>query len=410
MGINIGVVGAGAFGMAFIPLFKAHPLVDEVYAAEQLPERRDRLASHPGVDRVYETFEQLCESDADAIAIFTQRWTHGPLAVAALRAGKHVYSSVPAAVTMAELTELVQTVGRTGLTYMLGETSYYYPSNVFCREKFRRGEFGRFVYGEGEYLHDMSHGFYEPFSGSNGPEWKRYASFPPMLYPSHSVSMVLAVTGARMVSVSCLGFTDEHEDGVFRPELSHWQNGFSNESALFRTSDGGMARINEFRRVGHSGGASVRCSIYGTEASYEEQANARVWVTRAKEMADVSGLMVCAPIRKPDDWESRRREGAQEDFLGGLAPVHPRGRLPPELNGLPNGHYGSHQFLVDDFLKGCALGKLPPNHVWQAARYCAPGIVAHESARRGGAVMEVADLGDPPAGAEVLRETGEIRL
>lgn len=396
--------------MAFVPLFKAHPLVDEVYVAEQLPERRERLRGHPGVDRVFETFQQLCDSEADAIAIFTQRWTHGPLAVAALRAGKHVYSSVPAAVTMAELTDLVQTVGRTGLTYMLGETSYYYPSNVFCRERFRRGQFGRFVYGEGEYLHDMSHGFYEPFSGSNGPDWKQYASFPPMLYPSHSVSMVLAVTGARMVSVSCLGFTDDHEDGIFRPELSHWQNAFSNESALFRTSDGGMARINEFRRVGHSGGASVRCSIYGTEASYEEQANARVWVTRAKEMLDVSGLMVCAPIRKPDDWQSQRRQGAQEDFWGGLAPVHPRGRLPVELNGQPNGHYGSHQFLVDDFLKACTQGRLPPNHVWQAARYCAPGIVAHESARRGGAVLEVPDLGDPPAGAEVLPETGEIRL
>jgi predicted dehydrogenase len=410
MGITVGVLGAGGFGMAFVPLFKAHPLVDRVYAAEKLPERRERLATHPAVDRVFESFEQLCDSDADAIAVFTQRWTHGPLSAAALRAGKHVYSSVPAAVTMAELTELVRTVERTGLTYMLGETSYYYPSNVFCREKFRRGEFGRFVYGEGEYLHDMSHGFYEPFSGSNGPDWKRFASFPPMLYPSHSVSMVLAVTGARMVSVSCLGFTDHHEDGIFVPALSRWGNAFSNESALFQTSDGGMARINEFRRVGHSGGASVRCSIYGTEASYEEQSNARVWVTRAKEMTDVSSLMACAPIEKPGDWDSRRRDGVQEDFFGGLAPVHPRGRLPREYNGLPNGHYGSHQFLVDDFLTGCARGTIPPNHVWQAARYCAPGIVAHESAIQGGARLEVPDLGGPPAGAELSDERGEVRL
>ena len=231
-----------------------------------------------------------------------------------------------------------------------------------------------------------------------------------MLYPSHSVSMVLGVTGARMESVSCLGFTDHHEDGIFRSELSNWQNAFSNESALFRTSDGGMARINEFRRVGHWGGASVRCSIYGTEASYEEQANARVWVTRAREMTDVSGLMECSPVRKPDDWESQRKQGAQEVYFGGLAPVHPRGRLPSAFYGLPNGHYGSHQFLVDDFLTACVQGKLPPNHVWQAARYCAPGIVAHESAGRGGAVLEVPDLGEPPAGAEILREVGEIRL
>jgi predicted dehydrogenase len=410
MGIRIGVVGAGGFGMAFVPLFKAHPLVDKVYVAEKLQERREPLPRHPAVDRVFESFEDVCASDADAIAIFTQRWTHGPLAVRALRAGKHVYSSVPAAITMAELADLVDAVRSTRLTYMLGETSYYYPSNVFCREKFRRGEFGKFVYGEGEYLHDMSHGFYEPFSGSNGPKWKRFASFPPMLYPTHSTSMVLAVTGARMVSVSCLGFTDDHEDGIFRPAASEWHNGFSNESALFRTSDGGMARINEFRRVGHWGGASVRCSIYGTEASFEEQANGRVWVTRGKEMVDVAAIMECAPIRKPDDWESQRKQGVQEDFYGGLAPVHPRGRLPPELNGLPNGHYGSHQFLVDDFLKGCVQKKLPPNHVWQAARYCAPGIMAHESAKQGGAMLEIPDLGDPPAGADMLVETGEIRL
>ena len=286
----------------------------------------------------------------------------------------------------------------------------WHPANVFCREKWRRGEFGRFVYGEGEYLHDMSHGFYEPFRGANGAEWKRYASFPPMLYPTHSVSMVLAVTGARMTSVSCLGYLDRHEDGIFLPELSAWGNGFSNESALFRTSDGGMARINEFRRVGHSGGASVRCSIYGTEACYEEQSNASVWVTRSKQVTDVSPLMVCAPIRKPEDWESQRRQGAQEDFYGGLAPVHPRGRLPPELNGLPNGHYGSHQFLVDDFLRAVSERKLPPNHVWQAARYCAPGIVAHESARRGGETLAIPDLGDPPPGSELIGETGVITL
>lgn len=49
---------------------------------------------------------------------------------------------------------LVDAARATGLTYMLGETSYYYPSTLYCRERFRRGDFGRFVYGEAEYLHD----------------------------------------------------------------------------------------------------------------------------------------------------------------------------------------------------------------------------------------------------------------
>jgi len=334
----------------------------------------------------------------DAVAIFTQRWLHGPQAIQALRAGKHVYSAVPPAVTMAELEELVETVKSTGLMYMLGETSYYYPSTVYCRERFRKGDFGKFVYGEGEYYHDMSHGFYEAYQHSGGAEWKRHAGFPPMLYPTHSVSMILGVTGARMTQVSCLGYVDDHEDGIFREGANLWDNPFSNETALFRSSDGGICRINEFRRVGYTG-QSVRVSLFGTEACYEEQANAQVWTTRGKEIVDLKDLLTCRTL-KPEEV----RTGAQSDFYTGTARVHRTGRLPKEFIGQRNGHYGSHQFLADDFVKACATGRLPPNHIWAAAKYCAPGIVAHESAKQEGALLEVPDFGGAPADAQFLEE------
>jgi hypothetical protein len=61
-----------------------------------------------------------------------------------------------------------------------------------------------------------------------------------------------------------------------------------------------------------------------------------------------------------------------------------------------NGHSGSHHFLVDDFVKACVSGKIPPNNVWDAARYLIPGLVAHESAMNGSVLMEVPDFGDPP--------------
>ena len=77
--------------------------------------------------------------------------------------------------------------------------------------------------------------------------------------------------------------------------------------------------------------------------------------------------------------------------------VHPLHRLPKEFIGLPNGHNGSHQFLVDDFVTACANATFPPNNVWQAARYMVPGLIAHESAKRGGELLEVPDFGDPPA-------------
>lgn len=398
MGLKIGVLGGGAFASSFIPLFQAHPLVDEVCLAEVLPERRAERAARFGLARTCATLEELCATEVDAVAIFTQRWLHGPQAVAALRAGKHVYSAVPAGVTVEELADLVEAVRASGLTYMLGETSYYYPATIYCRERFARGDFGRFVYGEGEYLHDMSHGFYEAYQHSGGDEWRRTASFPPLLYPTHSTSMVLAVTGARMTHVSALGFVDDHEDGVFRAGVSLWGNEFSNQTALFRTSDGGMCRINEFRRVGLSGGVSVRMSLYGTEGSYEEQTNARVWNTKnPRETIDLSEILRCGRVEVGSEERGEVHRALAGDFLAGVSAVHPVERLPAAFRGLRNGHEGSHQFLVDDFVTACARGTLPPNHVWAAARYNVPGIVAHESARRGGELLAVPDFGDPPA-------------
>ena len=401
--LKIGILGAGSFSRAFVPLFKAHPLVRGVSLAELIPERRRAEAASAGVTETYGSLEELLASDCDAVAIFTQRWMHARQAIAALKAGKHVYSAVPAGTTVEELAELVETVRQTGLTYMLGETSYYYPSAIFCREMWRQGKFGRFVYGEGEYMHDMSHGFYEAYKYSGGPDWKRTAGVPPMFYPTHTLSMIVSVTGARMTQVSCLGQVDESGDGVFGKGLNEWDNEFSNETALFRTSDGGSARINEFRRVGHWGGRSVRLSLFGTEGCFEEQPDGDVWVNRQREVTSVSDLLRCSndaawsvqPGTKPED-------GTQHDFHSGMAPVHPLWRLPKELVNMPTGHFGSHLFLVDDFVRACAAGKLPPNHVWAAARYNIPGLVAHESSRRGGELLAVPDLGEPPAGSSFL--------
>jgi len=396
--IKIGVLGAGGFSCAFIPLFQAHPLVSEVYVAETMPERLSQAKKKFQVETTYSNLEDLLKSDADAIAIFSQRWMHAPHAIAALRAGKHVYSAVPAAISIEELEQLIQAVEETGLTYMMGETSYYQPSTIYCRKRFAAGEMGRFVYAEGEYNHDMEHGFYAPYQGSNGEDWKKYASFPPMLYPTHSCGMVLGITGARMTSVSCLGYVDDHKDGIFNKELSRWGNNFSNETALYRTSDGGMVRINEFRRIGMKSPVtgSVRCRIYGTDACYEEQANARAWITHDGQVEDLVEHLKCGNQELPEDWKKLQNTGAQEDFFSGLAPVHDFKRLPVEFLGKHNGHHGSHQFLVDDFLKACTSGNLPPVNVWNAAKYCAPGIVAHESALREGEHLPIPDLGNAP--------------
>lgn len=399
--LNVCIVGAGQFSQCFIPLYQAHPLVGEVSLCEVLPERLLAEASRLGVGRTFSSYgDVLGARDIDAVAIFTQRWSHAPMALQALNAGKHVYCAVPAATTLEELHQLVEAVRRTGLTYMMGETSLYYGARLFMKEKWDAGGFGRFVYGEGEYYHDMTHGFYEAFKYSGGEGWKSTASYPPMLYPTHSVAMVLSVTGARATSVSCLGYSDRHEDGVFNPEVSDWKNAFSNQSALMRTSDGGMLRVNEFRRIGQSGGRSVRGSLYGTEGAFEEQTNGAVWTTREMWGSEsVEEIVQCGGVHSHEQWEAVKVDAALKgEFTSGFSQVHQkyRGRLPEAYKVQPNGHEGSHQFLTDDFITAAALGHLPSCTVWDAARFNAPGIVAHESSRREGEKLDIPDFGTPP--------------
>jgi hypothetical protein len=79
-----------------------------------------------------------------------------------------------------------------------------------------------------------------------------------------------------------------------------------------------------------------------------------------------------------------------------MSKVHNVERLPREFVGLPNGHLGSHQFLVDDFVRACVERVHPPCNVWQAARFVVPGLTAHESALREGESLPVPDFGDCP--------------
>lgn len=93
---------------------------------------------------------------------------------------------------------------------------------------------------------------------------------------------------------------------------------------------------------------------------------------------------------------------AHEAVFRLISPVHPTERLPQEFAGLENGYYGSHYFLMDDFLKALRSNLLPPNHIWDAARYNVPGLIAHESALRDGEWLPVPDFGPPPRHWELL--------
>lgn len=424
MKVRIGIVGYGAFSKDFIKLFNMHPDVEKIAIADLVEERR--IAAHekyPDAE-IFESLDDLLENgkDFNCVGIFTQRHLHAPMVIKALKAGKHVFSAVPIACTVEEIKEIVELVDKTRQIYMMAETCYYYPAAIFCREKYKEGAFGKFVYAEAQYYHDIRE-MYEDYARSGGPNWRRVAGIPPMFYPTHSISMVFPAIGAHAVKVSCVGMRDDYPDDIFGEEKNDFENPFSNESALFQMSDGSTVRINEFRRVGINKPSTYITAFYGEQAAYDCVADNHIfqyapYVTRDGEEPDRYMEYVSDQLL-PINYLKFKNGELEEDHHGnkwddhkspvsvaaivGYANIHDLSRLPACYRSFkyPN-HNGSHPFLVDDFVRAVVDNKLPPNNAWDAARYMIPGLIAHESAIRGGELLDIPDLGDAPADFERL--------
>ena len=386
--LRLAVIGGGQFSSSFIHLFQAHPFVEEVALVEPNPERRASIAAKFSIKQTFASLSEIWESDFDAVAIFTPRWTHAQIALEAIQNGRHVYTAVPMGITQEEVSQLVEASSKTKLTYFMAETSFYYPAVVFSRKKFAEGQMGKFVYGEGEYLHDMSHGFSDAYAANGGDDWKSTASFPPMLYSTHSVSTILSVTGAQATSVTCIGLKDTAGDGIFDSNVSMWKNDQSNQIALFETSDGGVMRIAELRRVGTAPlESTVRMSIFGTEGSFEQQVGYASWATKNSFDIITDEIGTFSDVENP--------YSLKPDYIppnlwdGGFARVHDRSQLPKEFVGLSNGHGGSHQFMVDDFVMDAVGERKAPMNVIDAARFTIPGVLAHQSAQMAGQKLQI---------------------
>lgn len=405
--IRLGILGAGEFlTNHFLPVFRQHPGISDIYVADLEKARADALAASFNLAGTVHTLDELIALNLDAVAIFTPRHTHAPLAERAMSAGCHVYMAVPAAVSLEELAGLVATAERTRRICMTGETSYYYPEAVYCREEYATGRWGRFVHADAQYTHDMA--TWGPFFRlSNGDDWRRYAAIPPLYYATHSFSLPLSITGARVTHVSAHGFRDTEPDSGYGAGNNPWDNPFSNEVAFARTSDGGSLRIGEFRRVGwfaaRNGREVMMPAFYCTDACFEENSVSTLLLARHGAEGGRQWEHCDALMRDLDPWirgpffEKPRSDHPPDKLRQlGLAPAHHPSRLPKEFRGLANGHNGSHHYLVDDFVRACQQNALPPCHIWNSAAWCTPGLVAHESAGKGGVLLPVPDFGQPP--------------
>ena len=386
MGISLGLVGLGQFGSEFARLFKAHPLVDRIGLCDREPERVQKFAEDPffrdkfAEADAYASLDDICASDLDALAIITQPWLHAPQCIQAMEAGKHVYSAVPIMCLpdgdeiLDWCDRLVETCGKTGVRYMLGETTYYRPSAMYCRRRAAEGAFGRFVYAEGQYFHDVDAGCNlrevskARAASRAGQEWKEMSATyrargvknGPMHYPTHSTSGPMCVMNAHATKACGWGLPPDPDDDYFAGTA------FCDETALFHMSNGATMRICEHRKIAAHG---EFFSILGTRGSYRDDS----WIEQF-ENTPLTVEDMRDPL--PDEVREAFSAASGESFYGG--------------------HGGSHAYLVHEFVEAVAADRQPAINVWEAVRYMAAGVMAHKSCLRDGEVLDVPDWGDAP--------------
>jgi predicted dehydrogenase len=262
-----------------------------------------------------------------------------------LKHGKHAATAVPATFgSIEDGQRLIETVEKTGLKYMMFETSCYRADCHAMRTAYHAGAFGKLHYSEGEYHHYRASK--EPTPSFKG--WRR--GLPPMWYPTHATAYYVGVTGERFTNVSCVG-TKGHLP-YHKSDANPYKQPFGTETALFETSEGGSSRM--------SVSWSMK-SIYG-------------------ESGRVFGRSGCM-------------SGTEYRGLAKTLPDLTRPPLPP---GVPEGgHGGSHGRLTDEFVSAILQDREPLIDVYEALAMTIPGIIAHQSALRDGERLAVPQYQKP---------------
>ncbi len=395
---TVAFVGCGNFAQKFVHLMKAHPAVEKVYVCDLIREKAEKYSEMFDVE-IINTYEEILErKDIQAIANFTERHLHGDIVIRALKAGKHVYSAVPMAPTVEECQEIVKLVKEKDLIYLMGETCYYYPCAMYCREAYKDGKFGDFTYGASQYYHHIDHISYGKRPNEGG--------MPPLLYPTHSTGMILSAVDSYAKKVVALGYVDKTNDGRFGENDNEWHNTHSNQYVFMELANGGTARVTEARTFGWMKPSSYISALYGTDGGYEFSNAQHILVERDKEsekekvfLTDVSDY-----VNTKGMVENKHLPDFKEKVANGewqwedVAEVQAKemARLPKEFDGLANGHMATHKLLIDDFCKAVYNNKQPVLNAWTSARYTIPGLVAIESANKGGIPVDVPDCGECP--------------
>ena len=359
---NVAIIGLG-FGAEFIPIYQAHRDVNMYAICQRNEENMNMIGDALNIEHRYANYaDVLADPNVDFVHINSPIDDHAWMSIAALKAGKHVFCTVPMATTIAECEEIVDLVKTTGLKYMMAETVVYSREFLFIKELYEKGELGKIQYMQASHPQDLE----------GWPEyWERMV---PMHYATHVVSPVLGLVKGRAEYVSCFG------SGALSERLIEKSgNPFAVETAHIKIKDSDI--VAHIWRFLFDVARQYRESfdVYGTKKSFE-------WELIEGEEH------VIHTAKKP---EPEIPERVSVPDYAHLLPEE----IQPFTTTIQNaehlsfiqgaGHGGSHPHLVNEFVSALIEDRDPwPNAVTSANWTCV-GICAHQSAQKGGEIVHL---------------------
>ena len=261
------------FGAAFS--LQDHPNVEVVAVSDLFPDRCQGLAKACRCEKTYPSLEEMVKDDSiEAIFVATDAPSHCRHCIDVLKHGKHVATAVPAVWGGWRRPTAV----RGGQE--VGPEVHDVRDVVLPRRPVRDAADlpRRRIRQDG-----LQRGRVLPLRVRLIPSYKDWRiGLPPQWYPTHSNAYYVGVTGGSFTEVSCMGMPSIRDD--LQPENNAYKNPFGTEIALFRTSEGGMARMavswdtpgygGEVGRVRGQQGSMVGMKYEGLEQKLPEPGKA----------------------------------------------------------------------------------------------------------------------------------------
>ena len=365
--VNIAIVGLG-FGAEFIPIYQRHPQANMYAICQRTEESLNEIGDKYGVEKRYQDYDDvLRDPDITAVHINTPIPNHGEQSIAALEAGKHVACTVPMATSLKECEEIVRLSKANGLKYMMMETVVYAREFLYMKELYDSGELGKVQYLKASHQQDMD-------------GWPGYwPGLPPMHYATHCVGPVLGLTRGEAEYVSCF------PSGTIREEMHECYNSpFAVESChiKFHNSDLTGFVYRSLFDVARQYRESFE--VYGEKKSVEWpliEGKPLVVHTAKKPEPEIPEEVECPDFAHllPDEVAPFTTGGVYGGDTGEDHLSFTQGA----------GHGGSHPHLTHQFINMLITGEDAYPNAVESSNITCTGILAHESALKGGEIMKL---------------------